>query len=184
MRKVAALSVACLISLGACSDGARPTARTEPCSPARIIRVGGALPDCAFERADGKILTLSSLRGKPVLLNFWASWCRACINEMPALQRVHLALGDRLRVIGMDALGVNGETEAFAQAFASSRGVTYPLVYDRDALLYANFAGAARRPVLPLTVFADARGIVRSVNFGELSEADLRETIAETLGVS
>jgi peroxiredoxin len=184
MQKVALLTVACVIGLGACSDGADPDPRVEPCSPTRIIRVGGGLPDCAFERADGTVLTLSSLRGKPVILNFWASWCRACINEMPALQRVHVTLGDRLRVIGMDALGVNGETEAFAQQFATSRGVTYPLVYDRGALLYANFAGAARRPVLPLTVFADARGIVRSVNFGELSEGDFRETIKKTLGVS
>jgi thiol-disulfide isomerase/thioredoxin len=132
----------------------------------------------------GGLLALSSLRGSPAILNFWASWCPSCVREMPAFQRIHTQFENRLQVVGFNALGVRGETKAFAKSYAEARGVTYEIAFDRNAVLYSHFAGTSLRPVLPLTVFADARGIVRKVSFGETTESDIRSTISQLFQIA
>lgn len=168
----------------ACSpDGPVEPASFPPCEAESIVSVGEALPDCTFEGlGDADPVTLADLRGKPHVINFWAQWCTACIKEMPDFQQVHTDIGHKVTIVGMDLLGVDGETRAVAEGFALTTGVRYALAYDTDGMLYGHFLNA-ERPVLPLTVFADAEGIVRHTNFGQMSEQTIRSLISEHLGV-
>ncbi len=85
-------------------------------------------PDFALERLDGDgVLQLSSLRGKAVVLNFWASWCSPCKEEAPFLEQLWRSKRDRgLVVLGLDAKDFRGDARRFARRF----GLTFPLVFD------------------------------------------------------
>jgi peroxiredoxin len=159
-------------------------AAVDRCEPEALVSVGEALPDCSFAGVgDQPPVNLIELQGKPLVLNFWASWCSACVKEMPDFQRVHGDLGSRVWVLGMNTLGVQGETEAAATTFAQATGVRYRLAFDAEGLLYSHF-GSAARPVLPMTVLVDEDGVVRHIRTGQVSEAQLRALIAKHLGVA
>ncbi|MBI4728027.1 MAG: TlpA family protein disulfide reductase [Acidobacteria bacterium] len=174
---VALLSVSC--------DGraARPAGASGPprCRPAGLLQVGDLIPDCAFRTFEGKTLRLADLLGHPAVINFWASWCSQCIREMPAFQRVHERVAGRVAIVGMDLLGVDGETESAAQDFARRTGARYRLAYDRDGLLYAGFSP---RVLLPTTIFAKADGTIVLRRFGPLDEPELLRVLSDTFGVS
>ncbi|MEX2556932.1 MAG: TlpA disulfide reductase family protein [Actinomycetota bacterium] len=145
------------------------------------MSVGEALPArCAFEGVGGGVFRLSDLAGKPSVINFWASWCTFCIEEMPAFQKVYASFGGRVEFVGADLLGVDGETRAAAEKFARSTGVLYPLIYDDGGLLYAHFSA---RLIMPVTIFVRPDGIVAYRQFGPLSETALRDILAKELGL-
>ena len=90
-------------------------------------------PEINLATPDGKKLSLKDFRGKIVLLNFWASWCVPCRQEMPALEEVsqgYAKAGKPVTVIGVDASDVRSE----AARFLAEVGVTYPTVYDQSGL--------------------------------------------------
>jgi len=184
MRLRFALPFCLAITLSACAGPTprEPSGSFPPCRPNGLLSVGESLPDCSFPGVAGAPpVHLAELEGTPVVLNFWASWCGNCVREMPAFNRVASAFGDRLVMVGMNTLGVEGETEAGAEKFAGSTGVTYPLAYDRDGLLYAHFG---TRNIMPLTVFVDASGSIRERHFGELTEDNLYDLIEKHLGLT
>jgi thiol-disulfide isomerase/thioredoxin len=127
---------------------------------------------------------LAALRGKPAVLNFWASWCINCIGEMPSFQRVFAGLGGKVSFVGMNVLGLQGETMGAGRAFARRTGVHYLLAFDPSGLLYAHFYGTTARPVMPITVFVDAQGVVKERHFGPLDAKDLRAAIRTYFGIT
>jgi thiol-disulfide isomerase/thioredoxin len=174
---------AVLVMLASCDGG---TPAPDPtglalCRPEGIVSVGETIPaKCSFERLDGSTLKLESLIGKPSVINFWASWCTFCIDEMPVFQKVYASLGGRVEFVGADILDVQGETTGAAETFAKSTGVGYPLIYDKGGLLYGHFSA---RLVMPVTVFVRADGIVAHRQFGPLNERTLRDILSKELGV-
>lgn len=151
------------------------------CEPTGLISPGEALPDCSFEVLNATDpIQLSNLHGRPFVLNFWASWCAACIKEMPAFQRVFVDLKAQVAFVGMNVVGVQGETRGDAAEFAKRTGATYPIALDTDGLLYSHFS---LRSILPATVFVNANGIVVERHFGELDEEGLRSRIEGFLHV-
>jgi thiol-disulfide isomerase/thioredoxin len=146
--------------------------------------VGERLPSCSFEGLGGRApVRLAALRGKPLVLNFWASWCPNCVAEMPAFQKVYSDLAGQVGFVGMDLLDLEGETRIAAEAFAKTTRVTYPLAYDPGGGLYSHFSLRIVHPVMPVTVFVDAQGVLRERRFGELAEDDLRFVIREHFGI-
>ena len=131
---------------------------------------GFLAPDFHLTTFAGDSYTLSELRGKPVLINFWASWCPPCRSEMPAIQRVY----DEFQDQGFTVLAVNttyqddlGEAIIFAQI----RKLTFPILLDRDA----SVANLYEVRSLPTTFFVDPQGIISEVVVGgPMSEALLR----------
>ena len=116
--------------------------------------VGRPAPDFSLPLMSGGTLSLHSLRGRPVVLNFWASWCVPCREEMPLLVRLH----DRYGVRGVEFVGVDTEDlEADARAFLAKYHVDYPLVRGGDERLMDAYA----IPGLPTTVFIGANGVVQ-----------------------
>jgi thiol-disulfide isomerase/thioredoxin len=128
---------------------------------------GRKLPAASFKTFEGASTGFSALSGKPVLVNVWSWTCGPCIAEMPDLEKVHQAMGDRISFIGMNAAG-DGEDKA--KEFARKTGVTYALWHDTDARFQTDLSIAA----YPATVVANADGTIvwqtaKSLSAGELT---------------
>lgn len=120
---------------------------------------GISAPDFTLPDLDGRSRSLAELRGKPVLLNFWASWCVPCEMEMPAMQRLHGLLGS----MEVAAVAVNFREPADrVRAFARERGIQFPVLLDANGAVFARY----RVVGLPFTVLIDAGGQVVAVADG------------------
>jgi cytochrome c biogenesis protein CcmG/thiol:disulfide interchange protein DsbE len=118
-------------------------------------------------------LELASLRGKAVVLNFWASWCYPCNKEAPALERAWQGHDGRVVVLGVDVNDFAGD----ARKFMRQHGVTYPIVHDNDNVTPPKYGFA----LLPETFFVDPRGRVVAHVAGQVTESDLRAGIEKAL---
>jgi peroxiredoxin len=123
--------------------------------------VGAPAPEIALKNLQGQEVKLSDLRGKIVLLNFWATWCKPCKEEMPAMQASY----DKLRDQGFVVLAVNEleDTERVAE-HVRTHNHTFPVVMDHDNRV-ANRYGVVG---LPVSFLVDRQGIVREHIFGNL----------------
>lgn len=166
-----------------------PAAPGRDCTPpeGQVLGEGAPAPgSCTLESfGDGAVRTLAELQaGKPMVVNFWATYCAPCIKEMPGYQQVYAAGAGRFELVGVNPLGEfgpgGGETRDASRAFAEQLGVRYPLVYDGDWLLFRHFARSA---TLPTTVFVRADGVVAHVRIGPYEPDALADGIRTYLGV-
>ena len=127
--------------------------------PADVI--GMNAPSFVVPLVGGGTIDLHSLRGKPVLLNVWATWCGPCRREMPALERLSREERDRLTVVAVD----QGEDPSIAKAYARRFGVTFPVAVDANQRLgtVLHLAG------LPSSFFIDKNGVIRDAVDGEMT---------------
>jgi thiol-disulfide isomerase/thioredoxin len=142
---------------------------------------GGGDPAAAagpeqYENLDGTTASLAAFRGKPVVVNFFASWCTPCRLEMPDFERVHVELGDRVHFIGLNLQ----EGPSSAKDVVADTKVTYAIGLDRDGAVYRGYNGFT----MPTTVFLDADGAVVKVHGGSLDANGLTELIRDELGVT
>ena len=129
-----------------------------------------------YQTLDGATASLGDLRGKPVVVNFFASWCPPCRVEMPDFEQVHAKLGDRVHFIGLNLQeGVDS-----AKAVVRDTKVTYAIGLDRDGSIYRGYNGFT----MPTTVFLDAKGAVVKVHGGSLDTVALTNLIGDKLGVT
>jgi peroxiredoxin len=115
----------------------------------------------------GDTVSLESLRGAPVLLNLWATWCAPCRRETPFLQTVHERYGSR----GLQVVGVTTDTRAAVddvRAFLKEFGVTYRILHDPDARSMDLFSAIG----LPATYLIGGDGVIRWAHLGEVREGD------------
>ena len=129
--------------------------------------------DVEFVTFDGETMTLADLRGRPVVVNFWASWCPACIAEMPDFEAVHQAFGDEVAFVGIDIQDDRDDADRLAE----ETGVTYILVEDPPGDFYRAYDGIA----MPTTVFITAEGEFAEKHSGILTEGSLTDKINELL---
>ena len=135
--------------------------------------VGHPAPDFTLSTVDGEQFTLSDLNGTPVVLNFWATWCGPCREEMPELQSAAERYEPGIRIIGVD----QGESPAVVQEFLDELGVTFAVPMDEEMTIGDRY----RIIGLPTTFFIDNEGIVRQVWAGEMNGIILAEGIAGIL---
>ena len=140
--------------------------------------VGRAAPDFVLEKPDGTMLRLSDLRGKPVLVNFWASWCTECRQEMPDIVRAYDANAAKgLVVVGVDLQ----ENAAAVQHFAREFGMTYPLVIDRNGGVADTWRIGGPVEGIPSSYFIDANGIVQARSYGPMTPQTIADNMAKIL---
>lgn len=113
-------------------------------------KVGAAGPTFRLKTLDGASLSSADLAGKPVVMNFWASWCSPCRQEAPLLEKTFLDVGDEVAFVGVDT----NDTVAAARAFVDKFHITYPILLDPDGVLRR---ALEIRTGLPDTVFMDSR---------------------------
>lgn len=113
-----------------------------------------AAPDFTVYDREGNAVKLSDYAGKPIVLNFWASWCGPCQSEMPDFQEKFEALGEDVQFLMVNMTDGSRETVDIASAFIEEQGFTFPVLYDTD-LDAANTYGAYS---LPTTYFIDSQG--------------------------
>jgi cytochrome c biogenesis protein CcmG/thiol:disulfide interchange protein DsbE len=133
---------------------------------------GTPLPDGTFEHlSGGGSARFADYRGTPIVVNVWAAWCPPCQQEMPDFERVHQAMGDRVRFVGVD----RADGRSAAQSFAAQRGITYDLLFDPDD----TFAPGVGVAVMPTTLLVSADGIVVKTLSGTVSADALTAAINE-----
>lgn len=121
----------------------------------------GERPDLVLPDLAGRDFDLAMLRGRVVVVNFWASWCTPCIAEMPSIQRLADALaGSRASVIGVNV----GEGELRAKAVSERLGIRFPVLIDKDSAAFERWGAQ----VLPTTYVLDGEGVVRFLGLGPL----------------
>ena len=143
--------------------------------PGMPIKEGVAAPDFTGELMDGTSITLSELQGKPVIINFWATWCGPCVKEMPAFERLKDDFGDKIGIIAVNC-GDDAET---VKDFVEENGYTFPVVLDEAysiSMLYPTNS-------IPYTVVLDAEGKVTHISTGALDADTMYERYKEALGV-
>lgn len=139
---------------------------------ARVPSVGMQAEDFSLIDLEGKSQSLSQYRGKIVLVNFWATWCKPCTTEMPAMQ----ASFDKLRDKGFMVLAINElEDDAKVREHIKQYGHTFPVIMDRDNKVANQFGVFG----LPVSVFIDQQGWVQAyIKGGLLTEQMIDDVIA------
>lgn len=140
-------------------------------SGANALRVGALAPDFSLATTDGDTVRLAELRGRPVWLTFWATWCPPCRVEMPDLQEVYQASPPgRYQYVAVDL----GEDIGTVQKFLRELGYTLPVALDTSGELALRY----RVMGLPTHFFIDREGVLREVYSGVLSQSEMEERVA------
>jgi thiol-disulfide isomerase/thioredoxin len=136
-----------------------------PAGPA--LNVG--VPGFTLTTREGRPFRLADARGKLVVLNFWASWCGPCRDEMPLFEATSRQLGDEVLFVGVNATA--SDNRADAEEFAARLGVTFPIVFDESGDTAATYGVQG----LPATFFIDREGVLRAKALGPVLSDRLRE---------
>ena len=146
-------------------------------SPETQPASSNSAPDFQLDNLRGEAVSLAQFRGKPVLLNFWASWCGPCRQEMPFLQEIYE--NQELQDTGLVILAVNiGESPATAERFMEAGGFSFPVLLDIDN----SVAGKYNVRGIPATFFIDKDGIIKDVNVGAFaSTMEIMQKLANSI---
>jgi peroxiredoxin len=142
-----------------------------PAGGSGLVTAGVVAPDFTLTSLDGESVSLSDYAGRPVLLNFWASWCPPCREEFPAL-----AVSREAHVeSGFEILGVtHNDTDELSQKFADDANAEWPLLPDSDNTVWEAYGGVG----LPTSYFVDAEGVVQRVHIGPVDEDQLADHLS------
>lgn len=137
-------------------------------------QVGRPAPEFTLSRLDGEPVRLADLRGRVVLLNFWASWCPPCREETPALQAFYERYGDRVAYYGINV----AEPVDTVRRFLTEFGVTYPVLLDREREVTRRYGVTA----FPETWWIDRDGVARVHWVGPMTFEDMQRLYEQTAG--
>jgi thiol-disulfide isomerase/thioredoxin len=147
-----------------------PAAATEP-------RIGFLAPDFSLQALDGSTHRLSDLRGRPVLINYWASWCVPCQTELPILQNLSAEYQSRgLVFLTINAIEQDNLDEV--RGNAGALGMSLPVLLDYGEQFWDSYQVL----FFPTTFYVDTDGVIRDITLGDSSEEGIRAKIEALLG--
>src|SRR5574344_1179350 len=171
MKKMGLVLMAALvltIGLTGCGNAKNSNAGGKASAAASVVIEEGKLaPDFTVEMLDGSQVQLSSLRGKPVFLNFWATWCPPCVGEMPHFQALYPKYKDKINFLAVSIDAEKGTVEKFVAA----KGFNFPIAHDGKK----NVAGLYSIEAIPTSLMLDKDGKVIAYHLGGMSAADLQK---------
>lgn len=132
---------------------------------------GKPAPEFALQALDGRSISLADLRGKTVLIDFWATWCAPCVRSMPHIQKVH----ENYRDQGLVVLAISSEPPEEPRKFVKANGYTFTVLTDPGSKV--GRAYGVRN--IPTTFIVDPEGMVSTRTVGYKPEAELREALAK-----
>jgi len=142
-----------------------PSGLMDPSAMGAGIEIDSPAPDFELQAISGQTVRLSDLNGKPVVINFWATWCGPCVREMPALQKYQNRHPD-LVVLGLN----EGESVEVVKAFIDKMNFTYQILLDEKTQVAPQY----QVMIMPTTYFVDENGIVLARHFGYMGEDQLK----------
>ncbi|MFK7805363.1 MAG: TlpA family protein disulfide reductase [Anaerolineae bacterium] len=151
----------------------RQSAPPDPANLTVAPSPGHLAPDFTLTTLDGAEIQLSQLRGKPVIINFWATWCGPCRHETPQFQSFYERFSDDVVLLGINQREGLGQVNSFVEEF----GMTYPVLLDTDGTVYDDYQVFG----LPTTWFVNPDGVLTSVAPGGITEAFLEDQVAASL---
>jgi peroxiredoxin len=131
-----------------------------PVAGRHAVKLGEPAPNFQLQDLDGRLVTLSDLRGKVVLLNFWATWCGPCRVEMPAMEELYRMF--QRKDLEILAVSTDAEGVSVTKPFQQKNRLTFPILHDSDYRVGLTYGARS----LPMTFMVDRQGIVRHQIFG------------------
>ncbi len=181
MNRTTLLIIAVAILGALAGSWAGGALRTRP-APAPIERpapvaVGDPAPDFALPDLSGTVRTLADYRGRPLLINFWATWCSPCVREMPLLAALRARQGED----GVEVVGIAIDDPDAVREFVAKLSIDYPILLDVPSRADTSARYGDTQGVLPYTVLVDAHGRIVASKAGSFSEASLADFVATGL---
>ena len=139
-------------------------------------RVGQPAPDFELKLIDGTTVRLSDYKGRPVWINFWATWCPPCRAENPDIEAVYNAHKDKDGLVLLAP--AIGEGQSSVASYMDRADLNYPVGTDSDTQIAADY----RVLGIPTHIFVDREGIVREIRVGAMSEKSMEKRIAKIVG--
>lgn len=140
------------------------------------VEVGSTAPNFTLSDFSGNSVSLSNFAGKPVFIDFWASWCPPCVEEIPEIQKISQEFGE-LVVLGIHR--TETESKEIGVAFAQGLGVTYLLLQDPKGEVYKIYTQGQR--FMPYAVFIDKNGVIVEKKAGAKTVDEMREKVKKIL---
>lgn len=134
--------------------------------------IGNMAPDFTLTTLDGQTVSLAELRGRPVMLNYWVTWCIPCRDEMPVIQ----ALQEEYKEEGLVVLSVNGTRQdalTDVENLVSEFALTFPVLLDESEHVYNGY----RILFMPTSFFIDGRGVIQDIVLGSTDENGFRSRL-------
>lgn len=122
------------------------------------IAIGDTAPDFTAEMVSGNSFTLSEQNGKVVLLNFWATWCGPCVEEMPAFEKLYGEYGEEVAILAVNCM----EDKISVDQFLGDKGYTFPIAYDTEGAISMKYPTDG----IPYTLVIGKDGMVKNVYLG------------------
>ena len=139
--------------------------------------VGARRPDFQLDDLAGRQVSADDFAGKVLLVNFWASWCKPCVEEMPMLSKLH----EELAGSGFSVVGIALDRPDRAAEFADGLGLGYPVLVGETDVVLAGRRYGNRSGMLPYSVLVGADGIIRWTHLGALARNDLESRVRALL---
>jgi thiol-disulfide isomerase/thioredoxin len=143
-------------------------------APRPAPKVGQPVPDFQLSSLDGRLVSLADFKGRPLVINFWATWCAPCKAEMPLIEQYYDRYAPELAVVGINS----GEGRALAQKFVAENEIGFPILLDEGGGAAATYLVRG----FPATFFIDASGVLQSAHIGQLHEENLTQYL-KTIGI-
>jgi peroxiredoxin len=162
-----------ILSVAGCGDEGSSTSKSGASSAPKVA------PDFTIKTLSGETVSYSSLKGKPLVLNFAASWCGPCELEAPVLVKAYEKYKDQVNFFGIAVR----DTEEDQRAFAERHGLKFPIGLDPDSKVLYNYqkAGKVNMSGIPTTFFIDKDGNIQAFFIGPISESTFDQRVSTIL---
>jgi peroxiredoxin len=144
----------------------KPDTATQTTTQKANLEIGAKAPDFELKTLTGETVKLSSLKGKKVMLNFWATWCPPCKEEMPEIEQFYKTAGK-----DMVTLAVNIDPQLDVKGFVDKNKITFPILLDTNDKVNETYQIIS----IPTTYFIDSNGVIQNKFVGAMKLADIKD---------